>query len=190
VITQAEEPERPKAVTVIGWVWAVLGGVLALKALLNLVTWSILHSTAPALLKAFGEQFAHVPLVQMILQHAGAVLASQASFWALVSFCAWNFLRLRPWARLAIQAVCCLGLVYAAGLLVFWVQLWRKTGLAMRDPSLTESHRSLALFAGIAACILLGSLFGLMLGFLQSSPLRKAFAKPSGQAPSAVTVVR
>jgi hypothetical protein len=176
-MTEAEEPERPRAVTVIGWVWIVLSGILLLKALLNLLTWSVLHSTAPALLQTFGERYANMPFVQAILAHADVMLLTQATFWTLVLISGWNLLRLRPWARVAIQAVCCLGIVYAAGLLIFWFAIWRKAGLATRDPSLTESMRSLALFTGIGACILLGSLFGVMLVFLQSSSLRGAFAK-------------
>ena len=165
-------------VTVIGWVWIVLAGVLVMKALVNLLTLSILRSTAPTLLQALGDQLAHVPFVQTILRHAGAVMVTQAVFWAFVGFCAFHFLRLRPWARAAIQTVCCLGLVYAACLLVLWVELWQKAGLATRDPSLTEAKRSVALFAGVVVWILLGSLFGIMLGFLRSSRVREAFAGP------------
>lgn len=176
VITQTEEPERPRAVTVIGWVWIVLGGILLLKALLNLLTWSVLHSAAPALLQTFGERFANVPLVQTMLAHASVMFLAQATFWTLVIVSAWNLLRLRPWARIAIQTFCGLGICYAAGFLLFWLALWRHAGLATRDPSLTESMRSLALFTGIGAILLLGSLFGVMLGFLQTSRLRQAFA--------------
>ncbi len=164
--------------TVIGWVWIVLGGILVLKALMNLLTWSVLHSAAPALLQAFGERFANVPLVQTMLAHAGVMFLAQATFWTLVIVSAWNLLRLRPWARIAIQTVCGLGICYAAGFLIFWLGLWSHAGLTTMDPSLTESMRSLALFAGAGAILLLGSFFAVMLGYLRSARLRDAFTAP------------
>jgi hypothetical protein len=96
VTVDGDEAERPTVVTVIGWMWVVLSGVLALKALVNLLTVTILRSTAPSLLQGLGDQFAHVPFVQWVLQNAASVMVTQAAFWTLVGFCAFHFLRLRP----------------------------------------------------------------------------------------------
>jgi hypothetical protein len=62
--------------------------------------------------------------------------------------------------------------------MVFWIELWQKAGPATTDPSMTEAKRSLALYAGVVVWILLGSLFGVMLGFLRSTRVRETFASP------------
>ena len=185
---QAEEPDRPKAVTIIGWVWIVLAVIFLLKALTNLIAWAILHSASPGLLRQAEGQLAQTPFLVPVARHAGALFAGQALLWAVVGVCAWNLLRLRRWARVATQAVCWLNLVYVATFLVFWAKLWPK--MAAEDPSITESHRSLALFGGIGACILLGAALGVMLRFLRSTGVRTAFAKPPSESPPAEAALR
>jgi hypothetical protein len=174
VVTQVEEPERPVAVTVIGRVWLVLAGIVVLKDLLNMVTLSVLRATAPVLLQTFGEHFANMPLAQFVVQHAVAVLVAQVSFWTFVGVSAWNLLHLRSWARVAMQAVGCVGLVYVTGFLLFWLALWH-SAVVTSDASLTEAKRSFAIAAGVVVWLLLSSLFGVMLGFLRSSRVRQAF---------------
>ena len=174
---QTEEPERPRAVTIIGWVWIVLAVMLLLKALTNLIAWSILHSASPGLLKETEGQVGQMRFLVPVIRHAGVLFACQALFWAAIGLSAWNLLRLRGWARVAIQAACWLGLAYAAGFLCFWVGIWPR--LAAADPSLTASRRALALYAGAGACLLAGASLGVMLAFLRSPNVRAAFAKGS-----------
>jgi hypothetical protein len=51
-MTAGEERERPKAVTVIGWLWLVLAGLYLLRSLVDLVIWKALGPAAPTLLGA------------------------------------------------------------------------------------------------------------------------------------------
>lgn len=165
----------------IGWVWIVLAVVLMLKALVNLLTVTVLRTTAPTLLQAMSERLANGPFSRWLIQNAGVVFVAQAFSWLLVGLCAWSFLRLRPWARVAMQVICCLGLCYGWALAVLWIKLWQKTGLASAGAELTEARRSVALFAGLAVWILFGAVLAVWLGLLRSSRVRGAFtpARPS-----------
>ncbi len=51
-----EEPQRPKAVTVIGWIWVVVGGLYLLRSVVDLVMWKALQPAAPALLREVERQ--------------------------------------------------------------------------------------------------------------------------------------
>jgi hypothetical protein len=173
---QTKELDRPKAVTLIGRIWIVVAVVLAIKALVNLITWSVLRSASPRLLRAAEQASSGAWLVGPILRYAVVLFLLQAAIWGTVGFCAFSLLRMRPWARVAVQAVCWLNLAYVAGFLVFWVGIWTSAArLAAQDPSLTASKRTLLLAAGVGVCVLLGAALGVMLGFLRSSRVRDAF---------------
>jgi hypothetical protein len=172
-----EGPQRPKAVTVIGRIWIVVAVVLTMKALVNLLTWSVLRSASPGLLRAAEQASSSAWLVGPILRYAVVLFALQAAIWGTVGFCAFSLLRMRPWARVAVQAVCWLNLAYVAGFLVFWVGIWTNAArLAAEDPSLTASKRTLVLAAGVGIGVLLGTALAVMLGYLRSSRVRAAFA--------------
>ena len=173
---QAGEPERPRAVTVIGRIWLVVAVLLTMKALVNLITWSVLDSTSPALLRAAEQASPRDWFFGPLLRHAAILFVVQALAWSTVGLCAVFLLRMRGWARVAIQAVCWFNLAYLAGFLAFWVTLWTNAGhLAALDPSLTGSRRGPLLAAGVGACVLLGAALGVMVGFLRSSRVRAAF---------------
>lgn len=111
-----------------------------------------------------------------MLRHAEVLFVVQALAWTAVAICAFFFLRMRSWARVAVQAVCWFNLAYVGGFLAFWIGLWTNPAhLAALDPSLTGSKRSLLLAAGVGVCVLLGAALGVMLGFLRSSLVRAAF---------------
>ena len=50
-----EESPRPKAVTVIGWLWLVLGVLFLFRTLVNMVIWRMLKPDLLGFLAAFGR---------------------------------------------------------------------------------------------------------------------------------------
>lgn len=98
------EPEesRTKAVTVIGWLWVVLGVLYLLRALVNMILWKILK---PDML-GFLETFAGVPPAQQrflrpLFEHLGALQTIEATLSAAVIVIAFDscvFARGPAWA--------------------------------------------------------------------------------------------
>lgn len=140
--------KRPRCVSVIGWVWIILGAF-----------WCV--SAAAAYLAGVQSR--------MIAQSGLGVAAVAAGI---------NFLKLRPWARQLLEALSWLLIVMLPGSLLLIALRWLETTAAQDagDISLKEPLL-LALLAAICAILL-----GIMLKYLRSAKVRKAFS-PAGDAP-------
>jgi hypothetical protein len=180
-----EGAERPKAVTIIGRVWLVVAVLYLCRALVNLAVWMVLQPDAPSL---FGELVAQSPrnwLLRPRFEHLTALMTAQALWWAAVGFSAFLFLRLRPWARVAIQGACWALLLYAALFAVFWAQLW----LTMPPPGAAPApgayqHRTLALIGGLAVCAAIATGLVTMIVSLRSAAVRFAFRRQADTRPA------
>ncbi len=87
-----------------------------------------------------------------------------------------GLLRLKSWARAAIQGVCWVLLAYAAGFGVFWVNLW----ITMSAQSASSApggyqYRTIALAGGLAACAAVATGLVAMIVSLRSAAVRFAF---------------
>ena len=166
-------PTRPKVVSVIGWIWLVLSILLVIKGLVNLISVSVARALAPGLFRMAQSDVARVPAARWALEHGVAIFATQAVFWIFVGIAAVSFLRLRPWAHRAIEAVCWLGLLYALGFLVFWYVLWRASAA---DPTVTPERALGSLIGGIGLTLLLATGLIVMLRFLKRRQVLEAFS--------------
>jgi hypothetical protein len=169
-------PERPKAVTIIGRLWLVVAVFSLCKVLVNLAIWKVLQPDAPSL---FGGVAAESPgqwLLRPLFGHLTMLMTAQALWWAAVGVSAFALLRLRPWARLAIQGVCCVLLVYAVGFGVFWGAVWPT--LPARGAAITAlgaSYRTLALIGGLTVCAGVSAGLIAMIVLLRAPGVRAAF---------------
>ena len=179
----AEEEEgagRPRPVTIIGRLWLVLAVLFLCKALVNLAIWRVLQPDAPSLI---GDAMAAAPrlwFMRPLLSHIAAVMTVQALWWVFVGLAAFGLLRLRPWARVAIQGVCGFLLVYAMGFEVFWAVVWptlpvRRAGAI----AFGTSYRTLALLAGLTLCAAISAGLIWMIVLLRGPRVRAAFREPA-----------
>jgi hypothetical protein len=173
---EQEGAGRPKAVTIIGRLWLVVAVLLLCKALVNLAVWKALQ---PDVSNFVGDALAETPsfrFVRPVLTHITAVISMQALWWTFVGIAAFALLRLRPWARVAIQGVCGFLLVYATGFEVFWAVVWptlpvrRATAVAFGT-----SYRTLALVAGLTVCLAMSAGLIWMIVLLRGPGVRAAF---------------
>jgi hypothetical protein len=166
-----KELERPKAVTVIGWIWLVLAAISFFKTIVNFIFWVALKPAIPSLVAMAAREDPMARYLNPLLEHYSLVLAVQALLAAAVGISAYFLLRLRPWARVAIQTVCWLGLVYLACFAVFWLFIMSRAAAAHpRGPVPTS--------VGIAVCLALAAGLAVMIGSLRSRRLRAAFIPP------------
>jgi hypothetical protein len=103
-------------------------------------------------------------------------MTAQALWWAAVGFSAFLLLRLRPWARAAIQGVCWVLLAYAAVFGVFWAKLWitMPAQSAAAAPGAYQ-YRTIALAGGLAACAAVATGLVAMIVSLRGAAVRLAF---------------
>jgi hypothetical protein len=162
------EPERPRTVTVIGWIWLVLASFSLFKTAVNFILLQALQPAIPSLLALAPQEDPSTRFLHPLLEHYGLVLALQALLAAAVGISAYYLLRLRPWARVAIQAVCWLGIVYLACFAVFWIFVMSRTVAA-------RAHRPVPTSVGILIPVVLAAGLAVMIGLLRSRRVRESF---------------
>lgn len=173
---ETEGAERPRAVTIIGRLWLVLAILFFCKAIVNLAVWKVLQPDAPSLVRDALANAPPLSFMRPLLSHITAVITAQALWWAFVGVAAFGLLRLRPWARVAIQGVCVFLLVYFLGFETFWAIVWPNLpSQSARAVALGASYRSLALVAGLSVGAAVGAGLIWMIVLLRAPRVRAAF---------------
>jgi hypothetical protein len=174
---EGEGAERPRPVTIIGRLWLVLAVLFLCKALVNLAVWKVLQPDAPSLIGDALEKTRKLWFMRPLLSHITALMTGQALWWTFVGVAAFGLLRLRPWARVAMQGVCGLLLVYFLGFEMFWAAVWPNLpARSARALALGTSYRSLALIASLTVCTVVCSALIWMIVLLRGPRVRAAFA--------------
>jgi len=178
-MTAGEERERPKAVTVIGWLWLVLAGLYLLRSLVDLVIWKALGPAAPTLLGAIERREPELAFLRPLFEHLTQLKIAQALAAIAVGFLAYQLLRLAPWARVAVQVICWIVLAYVVGFSVLWVRIWMTAPVqGEADPRLAGfSHGTIGLLVGFGVCLALAVGLVVMIALLRSSRVRGAFER-------------
>ncbi len=112
------QEKRPTCVTVIGWVWIVLGGLMAFSSVMGLMSYLMIEQFAqmqghPEDFMETGifRYFPFLAVVQFIVAVTGLISGI-------------NFLKLKAWARNVLEALTWLLLVFTVGSGVFWEYQW------------------------------------------------------------------
>jgi hypothetical protein len=163
--------ERPAAVTVIGWVWIVYGILKLVGGVWALAAWRF-----GGLRDVFAGPGFPTALPTRILQnafgHLALGLAAQVVFAGSVVIAAAALLRLRSWARSAIEVLCWFSLCYVVAFTLGWIWLWRRVSVGAPRP---DSFRFIGLTVAIGAAIVLGLAFISMIRALRGDDVRRAF---------------
>lgn len=165
-----EDVERPKAVTVIGWIWLVLAVLWLFRSLVNLVVWKVIQPAAPTLFGVVGTRSPQTWFLRPLFEHLTMVMTLQAIISFAVGVSAWQFLRLRPWARVAVQTVCWIVIAYVTAFAILWTMVWTR---AAGEP---ETLPTSGFVAGLVICLALAAGPAVMISLLRSSRVRDAFA--------------
>jgi hypothetical protein len=120
----AIQKKRPTAVTVIGWVF-IAGAVLMIFS-------GGMGFAAFSFMKHMGGEKPPIPeqapfqfgVMEVIFQHFGLIAIVQGALAVFIIIASIQFLRLRRWARTALEVIAWLGLVYLVGFGIFWVVSW------------------------------------------------------------------
>ncbi len=178
-----DSSDRPRAVTAIGWTSLVIAALFVARALIDLVIWRIMRPAIPALLASSAGGNPAPEYLRPLLEHLTELKVAQVIFWASVAVCAAGLLRMRSWARVAMQAACGILAAYCVAIALVLVRAWVRIPAGdRRVGELSESHRVMAFSAVLCLCALLASgLVGLVF-LLRSARAKEAFAR-SAAAP-------
>ena len=179
----APPPERPRAVTIVGWIWLVAASLRFVNGLLGLVVWKVggLDRGLPFLPERMGGVEVRVVGMEIMMGHATEILVAQVLVSGFVAFAAFGLLRLKGWARTVIQAASWIGIAAMAGIGAY---VYASTArLALGSPAEAATIRAAGVAAGAFIGLLGAAFFGGTAFLLRRPDVRRAFEPPSAFEP-------
>ncbi|HYB54121.1 MAG TPA: hypothetical protein VEG84_09660 [Thermoanaerobaculia bacterium] len=148
-----------------------------LASLFDLIVWRLIKPSVPVIgeLTGGGEPMGRV--LRLASENVVAIKTVEAVLAVVVGIAAFFFLRLREWARIAVQAVCWLSLAYVVGFALLWTAIWTgRLPASFLDPSLIAAKGSRGgLYAGLAVCAAVAAVIVTAIVSLGSEKVRAAF---------------
>ena len=163
------QEKRPTCVTVIGWAWIILGGLMCLSATMALFSSIMIGDMAQ------GDPdipfiFKIVPMLA-IVQIGVAVLGLTSGI---------NLLKLKAWARNVLEGLTWLLLIFILGFMVFWVINW----VSMSSGHGPRGFGVMGAVMGVVITGIYGVPLGIMLKYLRGPKVKNAIngtAEPTTQ---------
>jgi hypothetical protein len=120
----AVHKRRPTSVTVIAWIFIAGAILMILSGGMGFAAFTFMKQTAGGLPPVPEDIPGQLGIMKFIFQYFELIAIVQVAFAIFVMIASIQFLRLRRWARTALEVITWLGLVYAVGFGIFWVVSW------------------------------------------------------------------
>ena len=157
------QEKRPTCVTVIGWVWIILGSLMffsAIMALFSSVLIGQMSQSDPEALKDMPAIFKYFPLIA-IGQIGIAILGFVSGI---------SFLKLKIWARNVLEVLTWLLLLFIVGFMIFWVFNW----ISMTSGHGPRGFGIMGAVMGVAITGIYGVPLGIMMKYLRGDKVKNA----------------
>ncbi len=157
--------KRPTAVSVVGWFWIIVGGFIVLTGV-----GAFLGEQPPASL--VDDVARKYPVHAWVMRYYSLLLLLLSGFGLLAVFFGIGFLRLRKWARTALEVIS-------------WLALTGVVAIAIGMVTMTFNHLKIGFLLFTMAFVLIGTAFywvplGLVLRALRSKKVRDAVSGEAG----------
>lgn len=129
------ELEKPASVKVIGWLFIVVAGLMILSGAMGYIAYISMKKMGGDIPPVTPDMPGSFQRMAAVFQHIGLLIAVQVALGVVVIFAGIYFLKLRPWARTALEVFSWLGLVYVIGFGIFALVSW----VGMSSKMLIES---------------------------------------------------
>lgn len=115
--------KRPTGITITAWLWIVMGGLMIFSAVMGGFAYTMMGNMSPPP-SSSSKMPAEFAVMNSIFQYFGVLLllqgiAAVVAIWAGVSL-----LRLKQWARTAIEVLSWIAFLYTVGFGIFWIYMW------------------------------------------------------------------
>ena len=168
---EMERSERPRAVTIVGWVWLLAAVLRVLDGLLVFFVWKVggLERAIPFVPKVVD--------METIRRFAVPSLVVQILLAAAIAWAAFELLRLKSWARTAIVAASVLGIL---GMVALGAYVYALTLRAASEAGVAAEQVRMAGIGAAAVIMLVGAaFFGTTIFLLSGAAARRAFGTAS-----------
>ena len=172
-------PARPTAITIIAWVFIALGILMLLIASLAIAAHMLMKAMAGGNMPLPAENApAPFQLMARIFRYIDILAYFQMALASFIMLAGYYFLKLRKWARAALEAVSWLGAAYILGFGVFWIIAWTSaTGPMPAPEQVPELPRLFTIFGvimGAVVTISMAAPIGVAIWYLRSTKVRNA----------------
>ena len=157
------QEKRPTCVTVIGWAWIIIGGLMffsAIMALLSSVMISHMSQANSEFQQNMPAIFRFFPLLAIIQIGVATI--------GLVSGI--NFLKLKAWSRNALEVLTWILIVIMAGFGIFWEYGW----LSMPTGHSPKGFDIMGAVMGVVIIGIYGVPLGIMIKYLRGDKVKNA----------------
>ena len=116
-------------------------------------------------------------LMNLMLQNVGAVLTVQCLVAVVAIWAGIDLLRLKAWARSAIEALCWVGVLWTIGFGIYWVYMWiSMTGQMPRGamPDSGDTFQMMGAVMGVIGTLVFAIPLGIMIRYLRGGEVRSA----------------
>ena len=172
----AHIPARPRAVTILGWIWLVVAALQCAEGLIGLVVWKVggLDQDLPNLdFRARGVRI-QIEHMGTALRFALPMLLARIAFAGFAAWAAFELLRMKAWARKTILGLSALGILLAIGLGVFVYVSTAAEVAGLEGVDAAEARLAAAAVGGFLV-LLFSAFFGTSIYALNRPAVRNAF---------------
>ena len=176
---EAVAPSRPRAVTIVGWVWLVMAALRFVDGLLAVLVWKVggLDRGIPFVPASVDmEAIRRHAVPSLVVQILVLTLITMA-FLTAIAWTAFELLRLKPWARTGIVAASVLGILGMAALAVYVYTATIREATAAGIAA--EQVRIAGIGAGAVITLVGVAFFGTTIFLLSGTAVRRAFETAS-----------
>ena len=176
--------ERPRTVTVVGWIWLVAATLRFLNGVLGLFVWKVggLDRGLPFLALRSSQLKLRILGLDTMMRHAAGILVLQVLVAAALGYAAFELLRQKAWARRVVEAASWLGIAVMAGVGAY---VYASTvQVALESPEAASEIRAAGIAAGVFVALLGAVFFGGTIFLLRRPDVRRAFEAPASVEPS------
>lgn len=168
------QEKRPTCVSVIGWVWIILGSLMILSSILALLSWNMIGENATAdpefqqNMPSIMIYFSYIAMAQLLVAIIGLVSGI-------------NFLKLKSWSRIVLEILTLLFILFVVGFGIYWEFGW----LTMTSGNGPKGFNVMGAVMGVVIIGIYGVPLGIMLKYLRGDRVKNAMTGPATEQPAA-----
>lgn len=160
---------RPAGITVIAWLWIVIGSLMIFSAVMGGIAYSMMPGAEGPGLPA--EVALRMAPMNLLLQNFLLVISVQFAIAVLAVWSGVGLLRQHGWARSLVEGLSWLGLLWTVGVGGYWVYMWTSV---TSQTSGSDMFHVMGAAMGAFGTLTLAVPLGIMIWYLRSDEARKA----------------
>jgi lysylphosphatidylglycerol synthetase-like protein (DUF2156 family) len=168
--------KRPTAVSVIAWTWILTGGFAVLSGIVSLLMLAAMPTLQSELTYGTGMPQS-IGVMTSMFRYFDWLVPAQLVLAAVAIVAGVQFLRLQSWARVALEILSWISLIYVVGFGVFWVSTWSTLSGQFAQqgvPFDVETFRIAGLTVGIVVTLAFAIPLAVMIKYLRGKAIREA----------------